>query len=75
MKSIVALMALALTGCATARLIPAGVSGNSAYVSVSNVWNEAQALPYATAHCAQFGKVPRFQSKSDAAVVFDCVAQ
>ena len=65
---------VALAGCASARLLPAGVSGNAAYVSVSNVWNEAEALPYAEKHCAQHGKIARFQSKQNYAVVFDCVA-
>ena len=67
--------AVSLTGCASMRVLPAGVSGNEAYVSISNVWNEAEALPYATKHCAQYGKIPKFQSKQGYAVVFDCVAR
>jgi hypothetical protein len=74
MKITVALLCLGLAGCASMRVLPAGVSGNAAYVSVSNVWNESEALPYAEKHCAQFGKIPRFQSKAAYAVVFDCVS-
>ena len=50
---------LLTTGCESMRVLPAGVSGNSEFVSISNVWNVGDALPYATKHCAQFGKVPK----------------
>jgi uncharacterized protein YceK len=71
--ALVGIVALALSGCASMRIMPAGISGNEAYVSVSNVWNESEALPYAEKHCAKYSKIPKFQSKRDYAVVFDCV--
>jgi hypothetical protein len=63
---------LLLPACA-ARLIPAGVSGNEAFVTVSNVWNVNDALPYATKHCAKYGKVPKMTHSEGYSVVFDCV--
>lgn len=66
--------ALALSGCATARLLPAGVSGNEAFVSVSNVWQVNDALPYATEHCAKYNKVPRSTGQHNHTVTFDCVS-
>lgn len=74
-KSLVASFAAALlvSGCASVRLTPAGVSGNAAYVSVSNVWNSAEALPYAEKHCAQYEKIARFKTKEEYSFVFDCV--
>lgn len=65
--------ALALSACASMRVLPAGVSGNETYVTVSNVWNSGEALPYATRHCAQYGKVPRMKHSEGYSVVFDCV--
>jgi len=42
------------------------VVGNASYVSVSNVWNEMDALPLADQHCAKYGK-------EGARAIFDCV--
>lgn len=73
-KNVVLLALVAtLSSCASMRVMPAGVSGNEAYVSISNVWNSAEALPYATKHCAQYGKVPRMKHSEGYSVVFDCV--
>lgn len=55
------------------RVLPAGVSGNEAFVTVSNVWNSADALPYATTHCAKYGRIPRMKQTEGYSVVFDCV--
>lgn len=65
---------LLLSGCA-ARLLPPGISGNEAFVTVSNVWNDGEALPYATRHCAQYGKIPRLQQSNGYSFTFDCVAR
>jgi hypothetical protein len=70
MKALVLLLLLA--GCA-GRLVPPGISGNETFVTVSNVWNSREALPYATRHCAQYGKVPRMQHSEGYSVIFDCV--
>lgn len=75
MKVGLALCAMLLvSACASMRVFPAGVSGNEAFVTVSNVWNSSEALPYATKHCAQYGKVPRMKHSEGYSVVFDCVA-
>jgi hypothetical protein len=49
------------------------IVGNEAYVTISNVWNEMDALPLAERHCAKFGKVARFKAYGGARAVFDCV--
>lgn len=74
MRSLICVPLLALSACA-ARLVPAGVAGNEAFVTVSNVWNPSDALPYATRHCSQFGKVPKMTHSEGYSVVFDCVAR
>lgn len=65
---------LGLAACSSARIFPAGVSGNEVYVAVSNVWNEAEALPYAEKHCRQYGKAPRLAEMKGYTARFDCVA-
>jgi starvation-inducible outer membrane lipoprotein len=68
------LASLALAGCSsTPRLLPAGVSGNEMFVSVSNVWNVSEALPYATEHCQKYGKVPRSTGQEGYTTRFDCL--
>lgn len=71
-----------LAGCAAAtapdaRIYPGlfgqNVVGNEAYVTVSNVWNDSDALPLADRHCRQFGKVARFNHMDGPRAVFDCV--
>ena len=49
------------------------VVGNETYVSVSNVYNEMDALPLADKHCGQFGKVARFKHMERIRAIFDCV--
>jgi hypothetical protein len=68
------LAAVALSGCAGARLMPAGVAGNEAFVSVSNVWGAGDALPYAEKHCAKFGKIAKLNRTEGYSVSFDCIA-
>lgn len=72
-----------LSGCATAPTdaniynSPVGqrVVGNEVYVTVTNVWNEMDALPLAEKHCAQYGKAARYARKEGAKAIFDCVAR
>ena len=49
------------------------VVGNSAYVTVSNVYNEMDALPLAEKHCAAHKKTARFNRMVGARAIFDCV--
>lgn len=51
------------------------VVGNEAYVTISNVWNEMDALPLAERHCAQFGKSARFTRMEGPRAIFDCIAR
>jgi hypothetical protein len=73
--------ALALAGCASedahiyAGLFGQRVVGNEAYVTVSNVWNEMDALPLADGHCGKFGKVARFKYIENNRANFDCVTR
>jgi hypothetical protein len=50
-----------------------GVVGNKNYVTVSNVWNEMDALPLAEKHCSQYGRSAKFQKMLGPRAVFDCV--
>ncbi len=74
-----ALSALSLTGCASdANIYPLGlfgqrVVGNDAYVTISNVWNEMDALPLADGHCRKYGRSARFNKMEQQRAVFDCV--
>lgn len=49
------------------------VVGNEAYVTVSNVYNEMDALPLAEKHCAKFSKTARFNRMEPLRAIFDCV--
>lgn len=77
-----ALLALLVlpAGCAqpAARIYPGlfgqNVVGNQTYVTVSNVWNEMDALPLAESHCKQFGKSARFSHMEAHRAIYDCVS-
>lgn len=56
------------TGCGQS------VSGTSAYVTVGNVWNDADGLAEATKWCAQHGKVPRYRFMERYRATYDCVS-
>jgi hypothetical protein len=83
MKSVILLGTLALSGCAgslagnDAHIYPGlfgqNVVGNETYVTVSNVYNEIDALPLAETHCAKYGKVARFNHMERIRAIFDCV--
>lgn len=71
---------LAIAGCETNdtdRAYPIGfkqsVTGNAAYVTVGNVWNESDALPLAEKHCGKYGKIARFNRMQNYRAIFDCV--
>ena len=70
---------LGIGGCASnaniyrGGLIGQRVVGNEAYVSVSNVWNEMDALPLAEKHCGKYGKVARFKHMEKVRAVYDCL--
>jgi len=49
------------------------VTGNAVSVSVSNVWNEADALGLADAHCNKFGRAARINKMTGYNANFDCV--
>ena len=74
----VLLAVLGLAGCAgeQAHIYPGlfgqNVVGNAAYVTVSNVYNDMDALPLADRHCGRFGKVARFNHMEGPRAVFDC---
>jgi hypothetical protein len=75
------IIVLMLTGCAAredAHIYPLGlfgqrVVGNSLYVTISNVWNEMDALPLAEKHCRQYLKSARFSHMEPTRAIFDCV--
>jgi hypothetical protein len=73
------LACLLLTGCMTSDTNVYGVgfgqnvSGNETYVSISNVWNEQDALPLAERHCKQFGKLAQFKHQEGHRSIFNCV--
>jgi hypothetical protein len=76
-----ALIVVSLTACArqeNAHIYPVDlfgqrVVGNASYVTVSNVWNEMDALPLAERHCAGYGKSARFTHMEGSRAIYDCV--
>lgn len=78
MQMRVLLLVMMLSGCATTYNVYGGafgqnVAGNAVSVSVSNVWNQQDAMPLADEHCAKFNKAARFISFADNTASFDCV--
>ena len=76
-------LVLTLVGCTSSQtgndahiypgLFGQNVSGNETYVTVSNVYNEMDALPLAEVHCAKYGKAAHFNHMEAARAIFDCV--
>lgn len=70
---------LLLTGCMTSETnvygvgVGQNVAGNETFVSISNVWNEQDALPLAERHCKQYGKLAQFKRQEGYRSIFDCV--
>lgn len=83
MRYIALILTASLGGCAgslagnDAHIYPGlfgqHVAGNETYVTVSNVYNEMDALPLADAHCAKFGKAAHFNHMEPIRAIFDCV--
>ena len=46
--------------------------GNKNYVTISNVWNEMDALPLAEQYCSKFDKTVKFSKMEGNRVIFDC---
>lgn len=74
MKYLASIAALSLAACATTPAGYANVSGNAVSVIVSNVWNQADALPLAEAHCQKYGKSAQFRAIDNHHASFDCVS-
>ena len=78
-KWLTLLVASLLCSCAAspdAKIYPLGffgqnVVGNETYVTVSNVWNEMDALPLADTHCKKFGKSARFNHMEQHRAIYD----
>jgi hypothetical protein len=70
-------LGLATCGSPDARIYPGlfgqNVVGNEAYVTVSNVYNEMDALPLAEKHCGQYQKIARFNHMEGRRAIYDCV--
>jgi len=49
------------------------VVGNKNYVTISNVWNEMDALPLAEQHCSKYGRSALFKKMEGQRAIFDCV--
>ena len=70
---------VALSACATSdaniygSLFGQRVVGNKNYVTISNVWNEMDALPLAEKHCSAYGRSARFEQMEGHRAVFDCI--
>lgn len=83
MKYTIIAVAALLTGCTgsltgeDAHIYPGlfgqNVVGNETYVTVSNVYNEIDALPLADAHCAKYSRAARFNHMERIRAIFDCV--
>ncbi|ODP39252.1 hypothetical protein [Sphingomonas turrisvirgatae] len=72
----VAIVGIAVIMSACAGMGRPGIVGNPASVTISNVWNQSAAQSHADKHCAQFGKVARYNTGTPDTYhfSFDCVA-
>ena len=62
---LIGVVTIFLSSCANDANIYGGifgqrVVGNKNYVTISNVWNEMDALPLAEKHCSKFNRSARF---------------
>lgn len=49
------------------------VNGDQNGVQISNVWTAGDALPLATNHCQEYGKIPQFERMSLITAHYKCV--
>jgi hypothetical protein len=49
------------------------IVGNETYVTITNVWNEMDALPLAESHGAKYGKVARYVRMEGPKAIFNCL--
>jgi hypothetical protein len=73
-------VSLLVSGCAgsptgndTSGLFGQNVVGNEASVTVSNVYSDIDALLMADNHCANYGRIARFNRMEPPRAIFDCV--
>ena len=70
---------LVITSCAKSdaniygTLIGQRIVGNKNYVTISNVWNEMDALPLVEQHCSKFDRTAKFSKMQGHRAIFDCV--
>ena len=69
---------LLLSACATDAniygcCIGQNIVGNKNYVTISNVWNEMDALPLAEKHCSTHSRSAKFSKMEGNRAIFDCV--
>ena len=72
------LIAASLMGCQKSEniygcCVGQKVVGNKNYVTVSNVYNEMDALPLAESHCAKFERSAKYKTMKGVRAIFDCV--
>lgn len=76
---IIGVLLLSQSGCVSndAHIYPGffgqNVVGNESYVTVSNVYNEMDALPLADTHCGKYNRVARFSRMESIRAIYDCV--
>lgn len=51
------------------------IVGNEAYVTISNVWNEMDALPLAEQHCGKYSRIAKFTHMEGPKAIFDCISR
>lgn len=49
------------------------IVGNKNYVTISNVWNEMDALPLAEEHCSGHSRSAKFLKMEGYRAIFECV--
>ena len=71
---------LILSACATGDAniygccVGQNIVGNKNYVTISNVWNEMDALPLAEKHCSKYKRSAKFSKMEKNRAIFDCVS-
>lgn len=77
---IVVIFGLLISSCETydAKIYPGLIGqkivGNKNYVTISNVWNEMDALPLAEGHCVRFKRSALFDKMEGNRAIFKCIS-